>query len=282
VSHLDSGFHQNPATPVLFTYRGVSVRVGPDGLIFAQDMHHAAKAPTNKECRLWLRNKGTQDFATALERKPENSTVLGTSPVYRVEPGRNGGTWLCREMAIAYAAYLDADFHVFVVRVFLAVGDGKLVPAGAIPAEILAEFAAMKAQLAELTAIKQQLAEIRNDFGEVVRPIRVRESVRELHRKIVSDKHLGLCPCCFGSSIASFTKWTKGNHFVHRYYGVRRATLADTWPVCLACFHQLIRDKEFLSDSLPAFMGYQAKVKLWLRERQPDFIRDGMRPRSKA
>jgi hypothetical protein len=148
--------------------------------------------------------------------------------------------------------------------------------AGAIPTEVLAELAALRAQLAELTVIKQQLAEIRSDLGQVIRPVRIAESVKEIHRKVIWAKSLGVCPCCTRSMVvcAANGQWAKGNHNSHHYYSVHRAALDETWPVCQTCFHQLIRSRAFVDDSWEAFKAYQKKIKRWQIERQPDWVRD--------
>lgn len=109
---------------VLFDYNDVAVRVGADGLIDAKDMHRASGRDRQCLPANFLKSPQAVAITRSLRANysPEN--------ILRSKAGRSGGTWLCRELAVAYAAYLDPDFYLFVIQVFLAVGDGRLLPSG--------------------------------------------------------------------------------------------------------------------------------------------------------
>lgn len=273
MSALLDNASSNDFTPsVLFAYNSVSVHVGPDGLIDAKDMHRAAGADPKKAPWRWSRRQEVQDL---IENLSGNSPDLES---LRTEEGRNGGTWLCRELAVAYASYLDADFYLFVIRVFLAAGDGQLAPAApATPPELLAA-------LARLDRMEASVEAMHATVGEVIRPAHVRDRVRQDHRAIVTDMDGGRCPCCGDNQVvervrringATFQpEWT-GGYCVSRYRGVHLAGLRDTWPVCMACRYRLF-SREFHRHAQPNFDRYQrASVDGWLRKRRPDLFGAG-------
>lgn len=285
-----SGTSTPLAPQALFTYRGVEVHVQPDGLIDAKDMHRAAGSPKGKAPYLWLRWQPAQDLIASL-RKPADTQVLAASPVankdskcspqniLRVEPGRSGGTWLCRELAVAYAAYLDADFHVFVLRVFLAAGDGRLVPASAPAldlAPLLAKMESLSALEAKLDAQAAALDAMRHELGEVVRPAHIRKTTRALHQKVALAKQGRRCPCCHDHPVVVIgvvgrPEWVNG-YCVQRYRGVRFSRPRETWPVCKQC-RGLLRDVEFHRSKRDHFAAYQESLLEWLTEKHPDFFR---------
>lgn len=255
--------------PVLFNYNSVSVHAGPDGLVDAKDMHRAAGASPRKAPWRWTRRQEVQDLIANLSGNSPDMESL------RTEEGRNGGTWLCRELAVAYAAYLDADFYLFVIRVFLAAGDGHLVPAAPALAPELS------AALARLDRMEASVAAMHATVGEVIRPAHVRDQVRDTHRQIVVEMDGGRCPCCQDEQVvermrgvngATFRpEWT-GGYCVSRYRGVHLARLRDTWPVCRACRYRLF-SPGFHRDASPNFERYQrASVDGWLRRRKPDLF----------
>jgi hypothetical protein len=273
VSEIDSGFHNNPAAPVLFTYRSVQVHVGPDGLIDAKDMHRAVGCPKTKAPRFWLRWQPAQQMVSRLREKGAGTHLFDgqiKSPnleIYRVEPGRNGGTWLCRELAVAYAAYLDPDFYLFVIQVFLAVGDGKLVPVGAVPAEVQAELAKLEARAA---AAEELLEELHARLSQATSHRRPDYHTRGLHALFVAQRLGRMCHCCNGRPITQTGPRPRLLPIaaVNHWFCESRAGLRETWAVCRRCNLDIRRCPEFRQTAEPRFRDYQSRLGQWLIESQ--------------
>ena len=85
-----------------------------NGLFSLNDLHKAAGGEAKHQPALFMRMEQTQ----ALIAEIGNST---DSQSFKTKEGRNGGTYACRELVIAYAAWISAAFHLKVIRVFLAV-----------------------------------------------------------------------------------------------------------------------------------------------------------------
>ena len=96
-----------------FTIGEIAVRQ-LDGLFSLNDLHKAAGGEAKHQPALFMRMEQTQ----ALIAEIGNST---DSQSFKTKEGRNGGTYACRELVIAYAAWISAAFHLKVIRVFLAV-----------------------------------------------------------------------------------------------------------------------------------------------------------------
>jgi len=80
-----------------------------DGLFSLNDLHKAAGGAEKQKPSEWLRNQQTQDLVLEIEK--------AGIPAYRSNKGR--GTYACRELVIAYAAWISPEFHLQVIKVFL-------------------------------------------------------------------------------------------------------------------------------------------------------------------
>lgn len=102
-----------------------------DGLFSLNDLHRASGAARRHEPGRFIRLNGTQELIAELGAYPEMGTPSANSqtPLNIVNDGENNGTYACRELVIAYAAWISAAFHLKVIRVFLATGQSQAVPA---------------------------------------------------------------------------------------------------------------------------------------------------------
>ncbi|CAM4083349.1 KilA domain-containing protein [Comamonas aquatilis] len=91
---------------------GIKVRLADD-LYSLNDLHKAAGGEAKHQPALFMRLEQTQ----ALIHEISNSTDLQS---FKTKEGRTGGTYACKELVIAYAAWISAAFHLKVIRVFLA------------------------------------------------------------------------------------------------------------------------------------------------------------------
>ncbi|MEX3614440.1 MAG: KilA-N domain-containing protein [Burkholderia gladioli] len=97
-------------TPNPFTVGSVAIRE-LDGLFSLNDLHKASGGEAKHRPGLFLSNLQTKSLITEIS----NAGI----PVFKSKVGANGGTYACRELVIAYAAWISAAFHLKVIRVFL-------------------------------------------------------------------------------------------------------------------------------------------------------------------
>jgi hypothetical protein len=83
------------------------------------DLHKESGADASKRPGEFMRNEQTKALVAEIE-------TAGISAV-KAKEGRGGGTYACKELVIAYAAWISAAFHLKVIRVFLA----QMIPAAA-------------------------------------------------------------------------------------------------------------------------------------------------------
>ncbi|MDR0479542.1 MAG: KilA-N domain-containing protein [Burkholderiaceae bacterium] len=83
-----------------------------DGLFSLNDLHAASGSNPGQRPGNFLNTDNTR----ALVEEIENAGISAISTAR----GRNGGTYACRELVIAYAAWISPAFHLKVIRVFLA------------------------------------------------------------------------------------------------------------------------------------------------------------------
>lgn len=128
------------------TVAGTSVRQ-MNGLYSLNDLHKASGAEAKHQPGYFMRRDETQALIAeicsadsqikALEYSEESrsSTNSAKSQSYQTKEGRGGGTYACKELVIAYAAWISAAFHLKVIRVFLVVA----TPFAAHPGQTLSE-----------------------------------------------------------------------------------------------------------------------------------------------
>lgn len=101
------------------TIGSTSVRQMGD-LYALNDLHKESGADVRKRPGEFLRNEQTRALVAEIE-------TAGISAV-KTKEGRGGGTYACKELVIAYAAWISAAFHLKVIRVFLAQMAPAMVP----------------------------------------------------------------------------------------------------------------------------------------------------------
>lgn len=93
-----------------------------NGLYSLNDLHKASGGEENFKPAFFLRNDQAKALIAELTKGADLHLFLKTTK------GRNGGTYACRELVIAYAAWINAAFHLKVIRVFLAVATPQPEP----------------------------------------------------------------------------------------------------------------------------------------------------------
>ncbi|MPT54952.1 KilA-N domain-containing protein [Delftia sp.] len=113
----------NVANSTALTIGGTAVRQVGD-LYSLNDLHRASGSDVGKRPGEFMRNQQTK----GLVQEIANAGISA----FESRKGRNGGTYACKELVIAYAAWISAKFHLKVIRVFLAVTAPKAAePVGA-------------------------------------------------------------------------------------------------------------------------------------------------------
>lgn len=96
---------------------GAKVRMDKDGRYSLNDLHKASGAEKRHGPSYWFDSKQVHELVVE----------LGTTgiPVVKIE-GRNGGTYVCKELVYAYAMWISPEFMLRVIRAYDALIEGKL------------------------------------------------------------------------------------------------------------------------------------------------------------
>ncbi len=84
------------------------------GLFSLNDLHKESGGEDRHQPHEFLRIEQTKALIAELSNSGDSRNYLET------KRGKYGGTYACRELVIAYAAWISAAFHLRVIRVFLA------------------------------------------------------------------------------------------------------------------------------------------------------------------
>lgn len=102
----------NVSNSTALTIAGTAVRQ-MNGLYSLNDLHKAAGKEEKNKPSEWMRNQQTQDLVSEISK-------VGI-PAFETKRGNGAGIYACKELVIAYAAWISAAFHLKVIRVFLSV-----------------------------------------------------------------------------------------------------------------------------------------------------------------
>ncbi|EAN4679319.1 KilA-N domain-containing protein [Salmonella enterica] len=114
---------------------GVSVAQDVKGRFCVNDLHVAAGGERRHEPANWLSLQQTKDLVSEIlntEISVFNSPAMKITPIESVR-GRNGGTYVCRELVYAYAMWISPAFHLRVIRAFDAMASNVAPRAEAAP-----------------------------------------------------------------------------------------------------------------------------------------------------
>ena len=103
-----------------------------NGLFSLNDLHKAAGGEARHKPSEWLRNQQAQELVQEIGK-------AGIPALDVKKGGKNPGAYACRELVIAYAAWISAAFHLKVIRVFLAVTAPQPTPYTVQPSDTLSE-----------------------------------------------------------------------------------------------------------------------------------------------
>ena len=109
---------------IALTLGNITIRQ-QNGLFSLNDLHKAAGGEEKHQPAFFIRREDTQ--ALAAEICSADSQIKAFETVRG--RGKAQGTYACRELVIAYAAWISAAFHLKVIRVFLSATAPQANPA---------------------------------------------------------------------------------------------------------------------------------------------------------
>lgn len=119
-----NGSSENVARASSLTIGGVKIKQDAEGRYCLNDLHKAAVADgANKRTKEPAKYMATESFSDMVAELTTQNP--GSLPVVTIE-GRNGGTFVVKELIYAYAMWVNARFHLHVIRTFDAIVTGQL------------------------------------------------------------------------------------------------------------------------------------------------------------
>ncbi|MCR1838517.1 KilA-N domain-containing protein [Pasteurella caecimuris] len=86
-----------------------------DNLYALNDLHSLSGVAEKHRPSHFLRLDQTKDLISAIESENSNVQIC----TFKIIRGSQGGTYACKELVIAYAAWISPAFHLVVLRAFL-------------------------------------------------------------------------------------------------------------------------------------------------------------------
>lgn len=90
------------------------------------DLHRTSGGENKHKPALFLRLDQTKDLITEIEKNRSSDLMIAPNTelqicnsVKVIHGGLNSGTYACKELVIAYAAWISPTFHLIVLRAFL-------------------------------------------------------------------------------------------------------------------------------------------------------------------
>ena len=92
------------------TIGDTKIRRDAQGRYCLNDVHRASGAAQKHRPGYFLGNDQTRELVVEIE--------TAGIPAFSTKEGRGGGTYACRELVIAYAAWISPKFHLHVLRTY--------------------------------------------------------------------------------------------------------------------------------------------------------------------
>jgi len=115
---------------ILISYNGIDIRKDSRNRVCLNDLWYAVGRPGNKDPRKWRTFVSSKELITHYEtvlkkhglqsepsKTPDGSIICSIG-------GAAGGTYAIRELALAYAGYLDVQLQALIYQAFLDKVDG--------------------------------------------------------------------------------------------------------------------------------------------------------------
>lgn len=93
------------------TILNTAIKQDKKGLFCINDIHKAAGSKNKHKPSYWLSNQLTKELIAEISSD-------GGIPLSVVRGGLNQGTYVCKELVYAYAMWINAKFHLHVIRTF--------------------------------------------------------------------------------------------------------------------------------------------------------------------
>lgn len=98
------------------TILNTAIKQDKKGLFCINDIHKASGNDKSKQPSNWLRLDSTQELIQELE---DSSDVRsGQKAIEVINGGNYRGTYVCKELVYAYAMWINARFHLHVIKTF--------------------------------------------------------------------------------------------------------------------------------------------------------------------
>lgn len=94
----------------LLVIAGSTIKTDEEGRYCLNDLHKAAGGDQKHRPKYWLANEGTKALIAELEK--------GGIPTISSKRGRNGSTYVVRDLVYAYAMWISPKFHLEVIRAY--------------------------------------------------------------------------------------------------------------------------------------------------------------------
>lgn len=124
---------QFPAQTEKFTLCSTKIRQDDAGRYCLNDLHHAAGGEKRHQPSDWLRLQRTQESIALLAARASVPGIPGTEKIKDLAPisvvkgfDVEQGTYVCKQLVIAYAMWVSTEFEMRVIDTFDAVMTGKL------------------------------------------------------------------------------------------------------------------------------------------------------------
>ncbi|AWB52374.1 KilA-N domain-containing protein [Pasteurella multocida] len=90
-----------------------------DNLYSLNDLHFASGNDVKHRPSLFARNEQTKELVKEIENERSTKTIFALKTIRGGADISKQGTWACKELVIAYAAWISPAFHLIVLRAFL-------------------------------------------------------------------------------------------------------------------------------------------------------------------